>query len=163
MFSTFLVTTTVTLKLTFLITHMWSPWVTDCVVQLWGEKVIELWQFLSLVNIQVGGAQEKKKKLYNMREGEWKFGILACVRFIKRHSLDFFSYAHAYLIALLSKVYPIFQWVMSGESLKLIAIQEQKSFHFKYWDFVIMALLLTVKANALWFGLSLYHNKTFVQ
>ena len=34
-------------------------------------------------------------------------------------------------------------WVMSGENLKSIAIQEQKSFHFKYWDFVILTPLLT--------------------
>ena len=33
-------------------------------------------------------------------------------------------------------------WVMSGENLKSIVIQEQKSFHFKYWDFVILTPLL---------------------
>ena len=32
--------------------------------------VVRLWQFLSLVNIQVVGAQEKKKKLYIVSENE---------------------------------------------------------------------------------------------
>ena len=39
----------------------------------------------------------------------------------KRHSLDFFSFAHAHLVALLSK----FQWVMTSENFKSIAIQKQ--------------------------------------
>ena len=42
---------------------MKNPWVTGA-VQIWSEIVVELWQFLSSVNIQVVGAHEKKKKLY---------------------------------------------------------------------------------------------------
>ena len=42
---------------------MKSSWVTDA-VQIWSEIVIELWQFLSSVKIQLVGANEKKKKLY---------------------------------------------------------------------------------------------------
>ena len=43
---------------------MKSPWVTGA-VQIWSEIVVELWQFLSSVNIQVVGAHEKKKNYNN--------------------------------------------------------------------------------------------------
>ena len=39
-------------------------------VQISSEIVVELWQFLSTVNIQVVGAHEKKKKLYIVSENE---------------------------------------------------------------------------------------------
>ena len=42
---------------------MKSSWVTGA-VQIWSEIVVELWQFLSSVKIQLVGANEKKKKLY---------------------------------------------------------------------------------------------------